>query len=161
MSYKIRYAREDDSAELARLRWELTADKNTPQTKDAFLDTCEQWILTALQSGRWFMAVASTRDQTLLGCMNLQLVDAVPSPNADSSGWGYITNAFVAAEHRNRQIGSELIQLLIKTARKEKLELLIVWPSEDSISFYNRAGFKQTDEIHTEDGDHPPLELQI
>jgi len=98
---------------------------------------------------------------TLLGCMNLQLVEAVPSPYEVSSGWGYVTNSYVASEHRNMDIGSELIQLLLKTAREEKLELLIVWPNEDSISFYHHAGFKKTDEIHTEDGDHPPLELQI
>lgn len=38
---------------------------------------------------------------------------------------------------------------------------LIVWPSEEAVAFYARAGFREVAEAHDGPDDYPPLELML
>lgn len=52
-----------------------------------------------------------------------------------------MTNVYAEPGVRNQGVGSLLMERVIGWARQQRLELLIVWPSERASSFYQRAGF--------------------
>lgn len=154
-------AKPADAAELARLRWEYRVQDQTRQAHHEFLRECEIWLKEALTSGQWTIAVAESEGQTLCGCMYLQCVSKVPIPGAIARAWGYVTNAYVCPEQRGHGTGRDLLNLLIDVARTRELEFLIVWPSEEAVTLYERAGFRPAAEVHDRSDDYPPLELEL
>jgi GNAT superfamily N-acetyltransferase len=71
----------------------------------------------------------------------VNVVRGVPRPARKSDQWGYLTDCYTRPEYRRRGVGSELIARVKEWSAKRDLELLLVWPSEESQSFYQRAGF--------------------
>jgi ribosomal protein S18 acetylase RimI-like enzyme len=155
----VREARAADANELARLRWDFRVEEQSGQSVSEFLTQFQEWFAAALVSKRWIVVVAERKLQGLCGCMYLQCIEKVPSPGSSHAAWGYLTNCYVAEEHRRTGIGSRLIRFVVDLARSRRLEFISVWPSETSVSFYKRAGFKSVSEIHTGIDDEPPLEL--
>ena len=49
--------------------------------------------------------------------------------------------AVVLPAYRGQGIGSRLLAQVKAWAREQDLEFLILWPAEESIPFYERAGF--------------------
>lgn len=161
MTYTIRKAEMEDARELARLRWEYRVEDQEGRTREEFVDRCGAWLRRALSSGRWVVAVASLHGDTLCGCMYLQCVDKVPIPGEIDRAWGYVTNSYVSRERRGCGIGRDLLNFLIDIARARGLEFLIVWPSEEALSLYERAGFRPAAKVHDRCDDSPPLELEL
>ena len=157
----VRLAELEDAPELARLRWDYREDERARQSRAEFLIGCQAWLQEAIESGRWQIAVASSTDSRLCGCIYLERVDKVPVPGAIRRAWGYITNSYVEAGQRGGGLGRQLLDLLIEVARDHGLEFLIVWPSEEAVSFYQRAGFQLAQTLHDRDDDYPPLELEL
>jgi predicted N-acetyltransferase YhbS len=157
----IREATPADAAELARLRWDFHGSDERNHLRLDFLKDCAAWLREALASGRWTIVVAESQPALLIGCMYLQSVEKVPAPGAIRRKWGYVTNCYVAVEHRGQGIGTELLQFLINGARGRGLEFLIVWPSETSVSFYSRAGFISMSKAYTGSDNEQPLELML
>ena len=142
-----RFARPSDSAQLAELRW-LSRESHEQQaeTLPEFSSRFSAWLDTALSSGSWYAAVASSNTQ-ILGCMFLQRVSTVPVPGVPSRHWGYITHAFVRTTHRNQGLGMGMLKLLIAKARELQLHELHVWPSVAAVSLYIRAGFLSPEQL--------------
>jgi GNAT superfamily N-acetyltransferase len=161
MKYTVREASPADVVELARLRWEFRGDGQAVQSQSDFMEDCEAWLREAIPSGRWVIAVSASETGTLFGCMYLQCIEKVPSPDEIRRSWGYVTNAYVADERRGIGVGRKLLDLLIDAARARRLEFLIVWPSEKAVSLYGRAGFQPASEVHAGPDDEPPLELVL
>ncbi len=159
--YKVRRAEPGDAKELARLRWEYQTEDQGAQSQYEFRRQAEAWFRNAIESGQWVVAVASSSSGSLCGCMYLQRVGKVPIPGEIDRAWGYITNAYVAAAQRGQELGRELLDLLIVAAREQNLEFLIVWPSEEAVPFYQRAGFRPASEVHARADDYPPLEMEL
>jgi ribosomal protein S18 acetylase RimI-like enzyme len=163
MSYTVREAVQADAEELARLRWDFRTEEQPfpPQARIEFLQECAAWLRRALGSGRWVVAVAETEGGSLCGCMYLEAVDKVPVPGSIERAWGYVTNSYVAPEHRNLGLGRRLLDLLIAAGRVRDLEFLIVWPSQPALPFYGRAGFLPVAEVLAGPDDEPPLVLTL
>jgi GNAT superfamily N-acetyltransferase len=155
----VREARADDANELARLRWDFRVEQQSGQSFSDFLSRFQEWFADALVSKRWIVVVAERKLQGLCGCMYLQCIGKVPSPGSSHAAWGYVTNCYVAEQHQRLGVGSRMLQFLVDLARARRLEFITVWPSEMSVSFYKRAGFKSVSDIHTGIDDEPPLEL--
>jgi len=75
--------------------------------------------------------------------MSVRKVWKVPAPGRPEAAWGYLTNSYVLPTERDKGAGSDLLQFIKSWARREKLELLIVWPSDAAYIFYERAGFER------------------
>ena len=166
MALAIRFAVPADAPELARLRWDFRADEHDRQSRSEFMAECTVWLDAAMNSERWLVIVAAAqgapgRADNLVGCMYLQLVEKVPIPGAIHRAWGYVTNVYVEADWRSQGIGGQMLDLLTAAGREQALEFLIVWPSEEAVPFYRRAGFRPAAEIHARPDDYPPLELEI
>jgi ribosomal protein S18 acetylase RimI-like enzyme len=129
--------------------------------EDGFVQDCAAWLRRAMRSGRWVVAVAVSEERSLCGCMYLQFVDKVPIPGEIQRAWGYVTNAYVSIEQRGHGIGRELLNLLIDVAQARNLEFLIVWPSQEAVPLYERAGFRPAFTVHDRANDYPPLELEL
>ena len=142
----IRLAFSADSSELARLRWDFRSEEQSGHSRFEFCARFEAWFGAVLDSDRWIVVVAESSPAALVGCMFLQCIGKVPSPGEENRVWGYVTNCYVDAPHRNRGLGTRMLKLLIDCARARKLDFLIVWPSGGPLKGTNgpQEGTKST-----------------
>ena len=56
-------------------------------------------------------------------------------------------------------MGARLLDVVIAGAQERGHEFVIVWPSQEAVSFYARAGFREVAEVHCGADDYPPMEL--
>src|SRR5689334_615274 len=138
----FRQATADDIPALAASRWAFrTEGGETPIEPEAsFALRYEAFVRAALDSGQWTYWIAES-DGELVAHMAVCIVKSIPRPSRLSDQWGYLTDCYTRPAYRNRGIGAELLGLVAEWARSSDLESLIVWPSDDSESFYARGGF--------------------
>lgn len=55
----------------------------------------------------------------------------------------YMTNVYTRPSHRGTGVGGRLVQQAQQSARRADVELVIVWPSEESVGYYKSHGFKE------------------
>jgi GNAT superfamily N-acetyltransferase len=143
----IERATVDDVPELARLRWELYVEHDGPRSEPfvAYRDRFADFAERALATDDWRAWVAR-EDGGLVGAMWLQTVHRVPIPGTRAGPIGYLTNVYVAPEHRNRGLGADLLERVTTWCRDEGYSVVIVWPTERSFPFYRRGGFERPEE---------------
>ncbi|GHH61504.1 GNAT family N-acetyltransferase [Lentzea cavernae] len=135
----IRQTDEHDSTTLATLRRAWSEEQTGhPLEDDLFEDDFAQWY--AAEASRRVTFVAEL-DGEAIGMMNLALFERMPKPGRPPSRWAYLGNAFVLAAHRNRGIGTTLLNATIAHARDQHCARIVLSPSERSVAFYQRAGF--------------------
>ena len=139
-----RVAIEADLDELAQMRWDFRLEEapgTTVHGHSSFLDACTLFLRQGLREQRWIYWVAQQDDQ-IISHIYIQRVPKVPKPNRLDDALGYVTNVYTRPAYRGRGIGTRLMTYVLAWARKQDLESLIVWPSETSVGFYKRAGFR-------------------
>jgi GNAT superfamily N-acetyltransferase len=137
----------EDVYDLARLRWDLYAEHEGPADErfETYRDRFVAFALQALASGAWHAWVARDGDR-VVGAMWLQTVARVPIPGRRAGPIGYLTNAYVTPEHRDRGLGGRILAHISDWCRDRGYSLVIVWPTERSRTFYGRGGFGRPDE---------------
>ena len=147
MTARIRRAMFADAAELARLRWDFSPDEVAAggQPYAEFAAGFAEFLRAALADGGWTVWVAE-RDGRLVANVYVRLVPKVPRPGRFGQVYGYVTNVYAEPDARNQGIGSALLRAVIAWARERRLEFLIVWPAEESVRFYERAGFRRSED---------------
>jgi GNAT superfamily N-acetyltransferase len=142
---QIRQATVDDGDELARLRWEFRIELGTraARDRDGFNEEFRAFVSDAFANGSPWRAWVAEDDGRLVGCAWLRLVEKVPHPNRtlEERPVAYVTNMFVDREHRNSGLGRELLERALEFARERHVDGVVLWPSERSRRFYERAGF--------------------
>jgi GNAT superfamily N-acetyltransferase len=141
----VRRASATDAVELGRLRWDSsTEDGPVDVDRGEFLNRCKRFVKDALTSG-WHVWVAEY-DGRLVANAWVYEVPKVPRPWPEHRDrLGYLTNVYTEPAFRNAGVGSEILKEISEWADKRGLDLLIVWPSEQSVSIYLRAGFETSD----------------
>jgi GNAT superfamily N-acetyltransferase len=143
----LRLATLADAAELARLRWDFSPDEVAAgsQSFDPFLQGFGEFLTRALASGDWAVWVAEQKGR-LVANVWVQIIHKVPRPGrfGGHNRYGYVTNVYAEPETRGRGLGSRLLQCAVAWAREQDLEFLVVWPSEESMQFYERGGFQRS-----------------
>ena len=115
-----------------------------PQDDPGFEDALATWWeREAPQRLAW---VASVGDEPV-GMLNLLEFTRMPSPGAPAGRWGYLGNAFVLGEHRDRGIGRAMLDAAIAEARARDYVRIVLSPSARSVPFYRRAGFRDPTEL--------------
>ena len=143
---RIRPAAVEDAGALARLRHALYEEPGrAPERLDAYTARFAPFVQDALASDAWRVWVAEL-DGRIVGAMWFQLVERVPRPGEERGALpiGYLTNVFVEPELRDAGLGSRMLEVVLAWARERGVEEIIVWPSERSYPFYERAGFSRT-----------------
>jgi len=103
-----------------------------------------QWY--AAEAGRRLTWVAAAGDEAV-GMLNLVEFHRMPRPGRLHSTWGYISNVFVLAGHRNRGIGRQLLEAAIGAARERGYARLVLSPSDRARPLYARVGFGAADTL--------------
>lgn len=139
---RIRLAGRDDADELARLRWDFSPDEiaASGQTFESFREGFSIWLSTALERGNWAIWVVEAEGR-IVSNMYVNTVYKVPRPGQFHGKWGYVTNVYTEPAYRGRGLGAALMRRMTDWARQDGMELLLVWPSEEAVPFYERAGF--------------------
>jgi len=144
----VRLAEIRDIDELVRMRADFTfedADAQTQLTNPGYEEECRAFLEDAIGGGRWQIWVAEL-DGTVVSHAFVALVDRVPRPIYEPRRIAYLTNVYTRPEHRNRGIGGAVIRRAREAAREADVEVIIVWPSDESLDFYAREGFEERDQ---------------
>lgn len=144
-----RMATEKDLAQLAELRWDFRAEDDAEQpvvSREAFVEACTEFLRRGLNSGYHTYWIAELEGE-IVSQVFIHRIDLVPRPCKLQDQFGYITNNYTKPAHRNQGIGAELMRSVKRWARDEDLELLIVYPSEEAVTFYERAGFSAENDV--------------
>jgi len=141
----IRLATNEDIDQLVRMRWDFTNEyMESPineEQYDAFYLECRSFLIEAINSNRWFIWVAEKEGQ-ILSHVYLETINKVPRPGRQTHPFTYMTNVYTLPEHRGMGLGSQILKQVELWSRENKHEFIIVWPSEWSIDFYERNGYK-------------------
>lgn len=103
---------------------------------------CREFLIEAISAGRWDIWVAEVGGQ-LVSHVYVALIDKVPRPVRENRRIAYMTNVYTRPSHRGSGVGGRLVQQAQEAARRADVELVIVWPSAESIGFYKSHGFKE------------------
>ncbi len=171
---RIRIAEPSDLAALADLRWRLCSgdaeDEAIPRAKSEFLQAFTSSLSDIAQRDHLVHVVAASAER-LVGVLSLRRVRKIPAPGVLDGAWGYVTNVYVLPDWRNHGVGAKLLAFATQWSRDRGDELLLVWPSERSFTFYERAGFARlrdpltlclaTEASHASLPDVSPAELDL
>jgi GNAT superfamily N-acetyltransferase len=137
---EVRTADLNDVDSLAKLRAEWQGHPSNP----AYVSAFREWFASQAGSRWWWIAV---ENDAVIGMVNLEVFNRMPSPDRGPSRWGYLANLFVSADHRGIGTGSALVSALIECARHEGLVRIVLHPSDLSIPMYRRMGFRPADDL--------------
>lgn len=144
----IRTAAPADAAELARMRYDLrTGLAAAIEGEEAFLARCTAWMALRLLPDTGWRCLVVEEDDRLLGAVWLEVIEKLPSPGAEAERHGYITGFYVRSRARGRGLGSQLLAECIWEAESIGVDKLILWPTPESRSLYQRHGFAVREDL--------------
>ena len=156
--FAIRQATIDDAAIIAQHRARMFRDMDeiSAGTFDDFVAASEAWTERALASGEYvgWLAVPKSEPDCVVGGAGVQLRQAPPHPCRPPQDGAFakgrhaiVLNVFTEPEWRNRGIAVALMNEILRWARAEKLDRLILHASAQARSLYERMGFVATNEM--------------
>jgi GNAT superfamily N-acetyltransferase len=135
-----------DAEELAQMRWAFRVESGTPASRDreALVAEMRKFVTDVLADGTPWRAWVAEGEGRLVGSVWLQLVERVPHPNL--ARWerpiAYVTNMYVEPGLRSAGMGRELLDVALDFVRERGVDGVVLWPSQRSRPFYERAGFR-------------------
>jgi GNAT superfamily N-acetyltransferase len=144
----IRRAGPADLPALAALRREQAREQQGTAGDPEFEARFADW--SARESAHritWLAETGPGEGQRMAGMMNLALFERMPRPGRPVSQWGYLANAFVLAAYRNQGTGGRLLDAVLRYGTEAGLARVVLSPSERSVEFYRRAGFRPADTL--------------
>ncbi len=153
MSVEVRLATESDIDQLIRMRWDFTFEhySSIDASYQEFHKECKAFFEQALFGNRWFIWLAEINGLAV-SHIYIELIEKVPRPGRISYPFAYMTNVYTIPEYRSRGIGGQILKRINEWSREKQHEFIIVWPSDDAVTFYARNGYKHCKE---------PMELQL
>ena len=140
MTFAVRIASQVDADVLADLRVEMDAEDGIAEPL-GFRTAFARWFVT--EAHGWTALIADAGERAI-GTLWLTFVSRVPRPTEPiAAPIGHLTNFFVRPDHRNRGVGSALLDRARAMAEDAGAELVLVWPSDRSMPLYERHGFAQ------------------
>jgi GNAT superfamily N-acetyltransferase len=138
----IRLAVEEDVEQLIRMRYDFTMEysPDIDANFELFHLECRVFLKDAITGSRWFIWIAEV-DENVVSHIFIQLIDKVPRPGRMTNLFGYVTNVYTIPKFRSQGIGSQVITSAERWAKENHLEFLIVWPSDEAVSFYEHNGY--------------------
>lgn len=145
----IRLAERKDIDQLVRMRWDFTMedyeDKLKESNFEAFHLECSTFLENAIESDTWFIWVAEEGTK-IVSHIYIELIQKVPRPGRITFPFAFMTNVYTVQDFRNKGIGSNLITAINDWVKSKKYEFIIVWPSDESIDYYKKNGYKHCKE---------------
>jgi len=101
-----------------------------------------------VQLARGSLAWVAEDAGSMVGMLLMFVLERMPAPERPPSRWGYVVNAFVLPEHRDRGVGTQLVAAATEHADAQGYARLVLTASGRAVPLYARAGFSR---------DHPLL----
>jgi GNAT superfamily N-acetyltransferase len=142
-----RTATEKDFFQLARMRWDFrqeSGQETAALSFEEFAEVCVDFLRNQAKNYTYWIAES---EGEIVSHIFVSRVALVPRPCRTNDAFGYLTNVYTKPDFRGKNVGSGLLRKVIDWARAEDLELLLVYPSDESVNFYRRSGFKDDKEI--------------
>jgi GNAT superfamily N-acetyltransferase len=138
----VRPARPDEAQALASLRWEFRSSVEEPtEARDVFVARCADWMRAALSPGEPWCAWVAVAGESIVGQIWAQRISKLPNPVDERELHAYISNLYVSPEARGGT-GTQLLEAALAWADAQKVDRVILWPTERSRSLYERFGFR-------------------
>jgi len=150
----IRLATLDDVNELVQMRWDFSEDERNQSSVsfEEFYNICSDFLIKSIEGEDWYIWVAEV-EKRVVSHMYLQIIHKVPRPGKSlDPRFGYVTNVYTRPKFRNQGFGSQIQIAMEKWSKENDIEFLIVWPSNESVSFYTRNGFSLCEEAMEKHG---------
>jgi GNAT superfamily N-acetyltransferase len=145
---KYRTGDESDVVALAEMRWEFQREGNDNPpvvSKAEFIEFCSNYLKQGLIQKNWVYWIAELEGE-IVSHIFVQRVRGVPRPTWLNNAYGYVSNVYTKPVYRRQGIGTELMRQVLSWARQQEIDVLIVSISEESLTFYERAGFTAKNE---------------
>ena len=144
----IRLASEFDAIMLAKLRYTFRSLLGeVSEHDDSFLERCTLWMQERLRNdSAWRCWIAECGDAPV-GNLWAQLIEKVPNPTSEPECHAYLTNLYVREDYRGNGIGSMLLSAALAWIQTKDVHAVILWPTEQSRSFYLRHGFSVSGDL--------------
>jgi GNAT superfamily N-acetyltransferase len=138
----VRAATPADAAELARLRYEFrAAERPAVESNEEFIARTTAWMRERLAEGTAWRCFVAVRDGAIAGHVWVTLIEKVPNPGSgEPERHAYLTNLYVRPAERGGT-GSALLDAALDWCRGQRVDTVILWPSERSRTLYARYGF--------------------
>lgn len=156
--FLVRRAEVADAAVIARQRARMFQDMGdiSAETFDEFMAASQQWTERALGSGEYigWLAAPKERPDSIVAGAGAQLRTVAPHPCRPPRDGAFargrhaiVINVFTEPEWRRRGAARQLMEELLRWARQEKLDRLVLHSSDEARSLYGRMGFIATNEM--------------
>lgn len=141
----FRLAASTDLDTLADIRWGFVKEDGGDMclSQSEFRSIFKQW---STSHPNCYHFVAEEGD-SIVSVMSVLVIEPLPRPIQTNPAWGYLTNVCSVPAKRGAGIASGLMRFVKNWIQEKQLETVIVWPSDESIAFYERAGFNQQNKI--------------
>lgn len=144
----IRFAELKDIDQLIRMRWDFTIEDDETKRSASFHDfekECRVFLEQAIQNENWFIWVAEENGR-VLSHIYIELIQKVPRPGRTTYPFAYMTNVYTEPKSRNKGIGSKMLKVIHEWVKEKHYEFVIVWPSDESIPYYEKNGYTHSSE---------------
>lgn len=139
-----RIATEADATTLAKMRWDFQFEephaKAATVGEDEFVSACADFLAQGFKAGEWVCWLAEC-DGEIVSHLYVNVIRSIPRVYALESAWGNVRAVYTRPADRNKGVGRDLLESAVQWAKAQKLELLTLWPSAKSVTFYERGGF--------------------
>lgn len=148
LEFQVRRATRDDVSTLAHFRFAFRSRRRpATESEQVFVERATPWMRSRLGADSHWRVWLLEHDGTAIGNIWLQLVEKIPNPGDESESYGYISNFYVEAAHRNAGGGSMLLGAALDECRRSDVAAVFLWPSDESRPLYARNGFAVTDRM--------------
>jgi len=143
----IRLATINDADCLAKLFWEHNNEfePHNPVDKGVFVSECAKNIKHRLGNDLYCWVAQS--NERIVAHANVIVAQKIPKPGKIIRRWGRLSTVRTIPEFRNQGIGGKLMERITSWCHEQGFEELLVGPSEKSVAFYERSGFKHETDI--------------
>lgn len=145
---RIRRAVPADAERLAELRYDFRAAMNeATEDREMFVARCGAWMASRLATGSAWRCWVAEDDGVIVGHLWLQLIEKVPNPAPELERHAYITNVYVDPSARGAGLGKQLMDTALAFCREERVDSVVLWPTEKSRTLYARHGFVEPQDM--------------
>jgi GNAT superfamily N-acetyltransferase len=138
----VRPAGANDAASLATLRFALRSSvREAPEDRVRFIDRTTVWMRERLSDASHWRCWVAESNEEIVGCVWIQRVEKLPNPNGLPEHNAYLSNFFVAEQHRGRGVGATLLDTALGWCDTNGIDITFLWPTERSRPIYARYGF--------------------
>lgn len=155
--FLVRRATVEDAGVVARHRARMFHDMGeiSDEAYDDFLAASQEWTERGLTSGEYigWLAVPKGQPDLIVAGGGVQLRQVPPHPSQSPNGkfamgrHAIVLNVFTEPEWRQRGAATFVMEEILRWARGEKLDRLVLHASDHARSLYEQLGFIATNEM--------------